>query len=104
MYLIRYKYNESFDINKKNIANSKTFVYVCMYNMKNIIVMKTERIKAELKLLGITREDFAKAIGLKLSSLDSVLNRGTTSISTLKLICKELNVSSDYILGLKDTK
>lgn len=66
--------------------------------------MKSERIKAELKILGITHEEFCKKIGISLHTFTSLLNRRTTSISTLKVICKELNVSSDYILGLKDTK
>ena len=66
--------------------------------------MKTERIKAELKLLGITRKEFAQLIGVKLSALDAILSRGTTNDKNLKLICQGLGVSSDYILGLKDTK
>ena len=66
--------------------------------------MVTERIKAEIKLIGKTQQEFCKEIGLNYRTFVSFIDKGQTDTNKLIIICKALGVSSDYILGLKDTK
>lgn len=60
-----------------------------------------QRIKAKRKELHLTQEQLAEYADISASFLGHI-ERGTriASIETLYAICKALNVSSDYLLGL----
>lgn len=62
-----------------------------------------QRIKAKRKELHLTQEQLAELSGLSASFLGHI-ERGSriASIETLYSLCKALNVSSDYLLGLSD--
>ena len=63
----------------------------------------TLRFSEELKNSGIKQTDLAKAIGISKQCVsDFKSGRSFPSIQTLKLICKYLDVSADYLLGLTD--
>lgn len=60
-----------------------------------------ERIKAQRKRQGYTRESFAEEIEVSTRFLaDLEGGKVGVSISTLKTIACKLNVSSDYLIGL----
>jgi len=67
--------------------------------------MKTikERLIEEIKLSGLTNVEIGKRIGV---SGEMVAQYKTTksmpSLETFALLCKALDVSADYILGIKD--
>lgn len=68
--------------------------------MKNAIIFG-RRMKDRRKILGISRKDFAKQIGVTYSTL-SMYERGEKRINDyLKIkIAKELNLSLDYLMGI----
>ncbi len=60
-----------------------------------------ERVKAQRKSQGYTRESFAEEIEVSTRFLaDLEGGKVGVSISTLKAIALKLNVSSDYLIGL----
>ena len=62
-----------------------------------------ERVKAQRKILGYTRESFAEEIEVSARFLaDLEAGKVGVSISTLKTIALKLSVSSDYLIGLTD--
>ena len=79
--------------------NMFIFAYI-----KTTNTMKRERINAELVLLKMTQEEFSKKIGFKKLKFYSIMQRQTTSIKNLIIICEGLNLSVDYVLGLKEEK
>jgi len=60
-----------------------------------------ERIKAKRKELHLTQEQLANQAGITAAFIGHI-ERGTrvASIDTLYELCKALNVSADYLLGL----
>lgn len=63
----------------------------------------TERFSEELRLCGISQTEFAKSIGISKQCVNDFKNgRSFPSIQTLRLICKQLDTSADYLLGLSD--
>ena len=66
-------------------------------------VLMGQRIKTTRKSQHITQEQLAKSVGLSASFLGHI-ERGTriASIESLVALCKALNVSADYLLGLSD--
>lgn len=65
-------------------------------------IFKT-RLKEELQARGLTTQQFADEIGV---SPEMVIQYFTTKklprLDTFTRICKALDVSADYLLGLKD--
>ncbi len=62
-----------------------------------------KRFNELLKTCGKTQVEIAKLIGVSKQCItDYKSGRITPSIDTLYLLCKELDVSSDYLLGLTD--
>jgi transcriptional regulator with XRE-family HTH domain len=60
------------------------------------------RIKARRKELHLTQEQLAELVGLSASFLGHI-ERGTriASLETLCALCRALNVSADYLIGLQ---
>lgn len=56
------------------------------------------RIQERRKALGITRGELAERVGTSQHNLRRVEKGGDTSVSTLALICRELNVSADWLM------
>ncbi|MGN1318666.1 MAG: helix-turn-helix domain-containing protein, partial [Lachnospirales bacterium] len=72
-----------------------------MAENKEVNLVLGENIKNIRKKNSITREYLAELIGVSPRFLADVEGgKVGVSISTLKKICKALNVSSDYLLGL----
>lgn len=65
--------------------------------------MIKERLKEEIKASGLTTVEIAKKIGV---SPEMVTQYTTTKklpkLDTFARLCKELDLSADYILGLKN--
>lgn len=61
-----------------------------------------ERIKARRKELHLTQEQLAEACSISTSFLGHI-ERGTriASLETLYSLCRALNVSADYLIGLQ---
>ena len=68
--------------------------------------LKTEigdRIKRRRKELGYTRDDVSKMTGLAVSTITfQEQGRSAPNLDTLLLLCEALEVSSDYIIGLRN--
>ncbi len=63
----------------------------------------TERFNEILKISGKTQVEIAKAIHVtKQCVTDYKTGKSVPSIETLYLLCKFLEVSADYLLGLSD--
>ena len=64
--------------------------------------MKVNKIKGLLREKGYTYKTFSEKIEMPLGTFQSILLRGKCDSTNLKKICEGLEVSSDYILGLKE--
>ncbi len=63
----------------------------------------TERFNEVLKQCGKTQVEIAKAINVTKQSInDYKKGKSVPSLETLYELCKFLDVSSDYLLGLSD--
>lgn len=62
-----------------------------------------ERLTAELKACGLTTVEIAKKVGV---SQEMITQYTTTKklprLDTFAKLCKELDLSADYILGIKE--
>lgn len=65
-----------------------------------------ERLNVLMEKEGISRRALAKEIGISRNGLDKIVNEGTESIrsDTLLELSKYFGVSTDYLLGLKDSE
>jgi transcriptional regulator with XRE-family HTH domain len=62
-----------------------------------------ERLKEILKYNHISQNEFAKKIGMSQSIVNNYCTgRREPSLDALMLICKTLDESADYMLGLED--
>ena len=62
-----------------------------------------ERLKEELKSCALTNGEIAKRIGVSPEMITQyVTTKKLPKLDTLARLCKELDLSSDYILGLSD--
>ena len=62
-----------------------------------------ERVKQTLKELGITQKQFAKSLNIQASTLCEWLNdHNEPPMQSICDIANALEVSTDYLLGLKD--
>ena len=62
-----------------------------------------QRLRELLKGNDISKTNFAKALGISISSVsDYCSGKREPSFDILILICKELNEKADYLLGLED--
>ncbi len=62
-----------------------------------------EKVKQSLKELGITQKDFANKLGVQPSTLCEWLNgHNEPPMQTLVDIALALDVSTDYLLGIRD--
>ncbi len=65
--------------------------------------MIKERLREEIKASGLTTVEIARRVGI---SPEMVTQYTTTKklpkLDTFARLCKELDLSADYILGLKD--
>ena len=66
-------------------------------------VLMGQRIKQARKAQHLTQAQLAQLVGLSSAFLGHI-ERGTrkASLETVKALCKALNVSSDYLIGLSD--
>lgn len=63
----------------------------------------TIRFNEALKNAPISQTELAKKIGVNKQSITEYKSgRAIPSLNILRLICKELDVSADYLLGLED--
>ncbi|MBQ4268327.1 MAG: helix-turn-helix transcriptional regulator [Clostridia bacterium] len=63
----------------------------------------TERFNETLKYSGKTQVEIANAIHVKKQCITDYKNgKSVPSLDTLYLLCKYLDVSADYLLGLED--
>lgn len=63
----------------------------------------TKRFNEVLKISGKTQVEIAKAIHVtKQCVTDYKMGKSVPSLETLYLLCKFLEVSADYLLGLSD--
>lgn len=63
----------------------------------------TQRFTEVLKQSNVSQVELANSIGISKQCIsDFKSGKSFPSIHTLFLICKELNVSADYLLGLTD--
>lgn len=61
------------------------------------------RIKEEIKNSGLTTVEIAKRIGISPEMVTQyVTTKKLPKLDTFARLCKELDVSADYILGLSD--
>lgn len=64
-----------------------------------------ERLKKVLDEKGMMQKELAEKIGVNEMAISRYIHGGRiVSVSILIEICKELNVSADYLLGLKEEK
>lgn len=62
-----------------------------------------ERINEVLSEKNLSQNAFAKRISMSQSVINNYcMGRREPTLDVLFLICKELNVSADYLLGLED--
>jgi transcriptional regulator with XRE-family HTH domain len=62
-----------------------------------------ERLRKRRKELNLTHVVFSQKTGLSRTQISHYeLNKRDPRIDSLKAICQELDVSADYLLGLKD--
>ena len=73
-----------------------------LYN--NYMVEKIKnRIKDEIKNSGLTTVEIAKRVGISPEMVTQyVTTKKLPKLDTFARLCKELDVSADYILGLSD--
>lgn len=72
--------------------------------MKDVNVTLGERVRARRNMLKITRETLAEKIGVSTRFLADVESgKVGVSIETLRNLSAALNISSDYLLGIKGT-
>ncbi|MFI3168257.1 MAG: helix-turn-helix transcriptional regulator [Bacillota bacterium] len=61
------------------------------------------RIRESIKLSGLTQKEIALQIGVSFQTVSKYMTCDVfPAIDTLARLCKVLDVSSDYILGIKD--
>lgn len=62
-----------------------------------------ERLKEELKSCALTNVEIAKRIGVSPEMITQyVTTKKLPKLDTFARLCKELDLSADYILGLSD--
>lgn len=68
--------------------------------MKNII---SENLDKHLSLLNITRTELSKRSGISVETIKNLIDErtGNPKIETLCALCKTLNISLDYLTGMK---
>lgn len=68
-----------------------------------MIALFTQRFQEALSQASISQVELANRIGISKQCIsDFKSGKSFPSIQTLYLICKELNVTSDYLLGLSE--
>lgn len=65
--------------------------------------MIKERLREEIKASGLTTVEIAKKIGVSPEMVTQYMTtKKLPKLDTFAKLCKELDLSSDYILGLKN--
>ena len=65
--------------------------------------MIKERLREEIKASGLTTVEIAKKIGVSPEMVTQYMTtKKLPKLDTFARLCKELDLSSDYILGLKN--
>jgi len=68
-----------------------------------VIEIFAERLVEKIGERGIGQSEFARRVGISRNNINKYcLGRRRPTIDTVVLMCKELGVSADYLLGLKD--
>ena len=68
-----------------------------------MVKKKKNRIKDEIKNSGLTTVEIAKRVGISPEMVTQyVTTKKLPKLDTFARLCKELDVSADYILGLSD--
>ena len=71
--------------------------------MYNIIMIFKERFNEILIMSGKTQVEIAKELNISKQCInDYKTGKSVPSIQTLYALCKVLNISADYLLGLSD--
>ncbi len=62
-----------------------------------------QRLKEEIKASNLTTKEIAKRIGVSPEMITQyITTKKLPKLETFAKLCKELDLSSDYILGIKD--
>ena len=62
-----------------------------------------ERLKAARKMKGLTQTELAEKLGITQKSYQRMeTGNHDLKMSTIYSICKELNISADWLIGLKN--
>ena len=79
----------------------KKFIIICPEVVKVDYVQLGKRVRIRRNVLGITQEGLAENIGVSTSFIGHI-ERGTRklSVETLHALCKALETSADFLLGL----
>ena len=81
--------------------NCQVYIEKNLYNMNMKIF--GERVKQTLKEIGITQKKFAELLQVQTSTLCEWLNdHNEPSMQMIVEIARALEVSTDFLLGLKD--
>ncbi len=71
--------------------------------MKDINIILGERVRVRRNMIKLTREKLAEMVNVSPRFLADVeAGKVGVSMETLKLLCTSLQISSDYLLGIKD--
>ena len=65
--------------------------------------MIKERLREEIKASGLTTVEIARRVGISPEMVTQYMTtKKPPKLDTFARLCKELDLSADYILGLKD--
>ncbi len=68
-----------------------------------MVEMIKERLKEEIKASGLTTVEIARRVGISPEMVTQYMTtKKLPKLDTFARLCKELDLSADYILGLKN--
>ncbi len=69
-----------------------------------MIEMIKERLREEIKASGLTTVEIARRVGISPEMVTQYMTtKKLPKLDTFARLCRELDLSADYILGLKNT-
>ena len=68
-----------------------------------MVEMIKDRLRVEIKASGLTTVEIARRVGISPEMVTQYMTtKKLPKLDTFARLCKELDLSADYILGLKD--
>ncbi len=68
-----------------------------------MVEMIKERLKEEIRASGLTTVEIARRVGISPEMVTQYMTtKKLPKLDTFARLCKEMDLSADYILGLKD--